>query len=101
MPNVFQLSIDEVVRECAELLDLGINSVILFGIPEEKDEAGSGAYNGHGIVQEAIRAIKRELPEMLVITDVCLCEYTSHGHCGILNGDEILNEPITWRCRKD
>ncbi|MBL0332236.1 MAG: porphobilinogen synthase [Chlorobiota bacterium] len=93
MPNVFQLSIDEVVRECAELLDLGINSVILFGIPEEKDEAGSGAYNGHGIVQEAIRAIKRELPEMLVITDVCLCEYTSHGHCGILNGDEILNDP--------
>jgi len=93
MPNVFQLSIDEAVKECAELLDLGINSVILFGIPESKDEQALGAYDDNGIVQQAVRAIKRELPEMLVITDVCLCEYTNHGHCGILDHEDILNDP--------
>ncbi|MBI5214137.1 MAG: porphobilinogen synthase [Ignavibacteriae bacterium] len=93
MPGVFQMSVDEIVRECAEVKSLGIPAVILFGIPEHKDEIGSGAYDEHGIVQQAVRAIKKEVPELLVITDVCLCEYTSHGHCGIVRGDEIVNEP--------
>jgi porphobilinogen synthase len=92
MPEVFHLSVDEAVRECAELLERDIRSVILFGIPESKDATGTGAYDANGIVQEAVRAIKRELPEMLVVTDVCLCEYTDHGHCGLLHGEEILND---------
>lgn len=93
MPEVYQLSIDMAVRECAELLDLGLRGVILFGIPESKDSEGSGAYAGDGIVQRAVRAIRRETPEMLIVTDVCLCEYTDHGHCGLLDGEEILNDP--------
>jgi porphobilinogen synthase len=93
MPGVFQLSVDETVKECAEVAELGIPAVILFGIPESKDDVGSGAYDPHGIVQEAVRAIKKDLPPLIVITDVCLCEYTSHGHCGILKGEEILNDP--------
>src|SRR4051812_37247820 len=93
MPEVFQLSVDEAVRECCELLDLGVRGVILFGIPEAKDSIGSGAYDEHGIVQRAVAAIKRETPEMLVVTDVCLCEYTDHGHCGLLDGEKILNDP--------
>lgn len=93
MPGVFQLSIDEIVHECAEVAELGIPAVILFGIPETKDEVGSGAYDPHGIIQEAVRAIKKDVPKLLVITDVCLCEYTSHGHCGLLKGEEILNDP--------
>jgi porphobilinogen synthase len=92
MPGVFQLSVDELVRECAEVQALGIPAVILFGIPESKDEVGSGAYDEHGIVQQAIRALKKDVPGLLVITDVCLCEYTSHGHCGIIRGDEIVND---------
>ncbi len=92
MPGVFQLSIDELVRECAEVHRLGIPAVILFGIPEHKDEVGSEAYDEHGIVQNAIRALKKEVPELVVITDVCLCEYTSHGHCGIVRGNEIVND---------
>ncbi len=92
MPGIFQLSIDEIVRECVEVKKLGIPAVILFGIPEHKDEVGSEAYNDLGIVQRAIRSIKKEVPELVVITDVCLCEYTSHGHCGIVNGDEIVND---------
>ena len=92
MPEVFQLSIDEAIRECHELMTLGIRSVILFGIPEGKDAEGTGAYADDGIVQRAVRAIKREIPEMLVVTDVCLCEYTEHGHCGLLHGEEILND---------
>ncbi|MBX7152280.1 porphobilinogen synthase [bacterium] len=92
MPGVFQLSIDETVRECVEVKKLGIPSIILFGIPEHKDDVGSGAYDEHGIVQEAVRAIKKEVPELVVITDVCLCEYTSHGHCGIVKGNEIVND---------
>ncbi len=92
MPGVFQLSVDQLVRECTEVKTLGIPAVILFGIPEEKDEVGSGAYDEHGIVQTAIRTIKKEIPELVVITDVCLCEYTSHGHCGIVRGNEILND---------
>lgn len=92
MPGVYQMSIDVLVEECKEVRDLGIPAVILFGIPEHKDEKGSEAYDPHGIIQRAIRAIKAEVKDLLVITDVCLCEYTSHGHCGLLNGEEILND---------
>ncbi|MBI3585565.1 MAG: porphobilinogen synthase [Ignavibacteriales bacterium] len=92
MPGVFQLSIDEIVKECVEVKTLGIPAVILFGIPEHKDEVGSEAYDEAGIVQLAVRAIKKEVPNLIVITDVCLCEYTSHGHCGIVRGDEIIND---------
>lgn len=92
MPGVFQLSIDMLVEECKEVASLGIPAVILFGIPEHKDEVGSDAYSPNGIIQRAIRAIKAEVKNLLVITDVCLCEYTSHGHCGMLNGEEILND---------
>jgi porphobilinogen synthase len=97
MPGVFQLSVDEVVREAESALIAGVRSVILFGIPESKDDQASGAYAGDGIVQQAVRALKKSFPELLVITDVCLCEYMSHGHCGIVdhrNGNaEILNDP--------
>ena len=92
MPGVFQLSIDELVKECKEVRDLGIPAVILFGIPDHKDEVGSGAYDANGIIQQSIRAIKVEVNNLLIITDVCMCEYTSHGHCGILNGEEIMND---------
>ena len=92
MPGVFQFSVEKIVEECKEVRDLGIPAVILFGIPEHKDEQGSEAYASDGIVQKAIRAIKKEINDLLVITDVCLCEYTSHGHCGILAGEEILND---------
>ncbi len=80
------------VKECKEVRDLGIPAVILFGIPEHKDEQGSDAYNPNGIIQQAIKAIKKEINDLLIITDVCLCEYTSHGHCGILAGEDILND---------
>jgi porphobilinogen synthase len=92
MPEVYNLSIDEAVRECRGLMELGIRGVILFGIPESKDSEGTGAYADDGIVQRAVAAIKRELPEMLVVTDVCLCEYTDHGHCGLIRDGEILND---------
>jgi porphobilinogen synthase len=92
MPGVFNLSIDELVKECKEVRDLGIPAVILFGIPEHKDEVGSDAYNENGIIQRAVRAVKAEVSDLLVITDVCMCEYTSHGHCGLLKGEEILND---------
>ena len=92
MPDVFQLSVDEIIRECADVQKLGIPAVILFGIPEHKDERGSEAYDESGIVQRAIRAIKKEVPDLLIITDVCLCEYTSHGHCGIVRDNEIVND---------
>ncbi len=92
MPGVFQLSIDKLVEECKEVRDLGIPSVILFGIPEHKDEKGSEAYAPDGIIQRTIRAIKQEVTDLLIITDVCMCEYTSHGHCGLLDGEEILND---------
>jgi len=92
MPGVYQMSVENIVRECAEVKSLGIPAVILFGIPEHKDEVGSEAYDELGIVQRAIHAIKKEVPELFVITDVCLCEYTSHGHCGIVRGDEIVND---------
>ena len=92
MPGQFQLSIDQAVRECEELQRLGINSVILFGIPNEKDEAGSGAYAGDGIVQKTLRAVKAQFPDLVVITDVCLCEYTSHGHCGVIENSDVDND---------
>lgn len=84
MPGVYQQSIDSIIRECEEVYRLGIPAVILFGIPERKDEFGSEAYDENGIIQRAVRALKKEIPELVVITDVCLCEYTSHGHCGIV-----------------
>ena len=92
MPGVYQMSVDEIVRECASVKSLGIPAVILFGIPEHKDEAGSEAYDELGIVQRAIHAVKKEIPELFIVTDVCLCEYTSHGHCGIVRGNEIVND---------
>jgi porphobilinogen synthase len=92
MPGVFQLSVDELVREADGVHRLGIPAVILFGIPEQKDEMGSGAYDDSGIVQNALRAIKKEVPGLYCITDVCLCEYTSHGHCGVVQGEDILND---------
>ena len=92
MPNMFQLSIDNVLRECEELLNLGIKSVLLFGIPDFKDETGSSGYVSDGVVQKASREIKKNFPEMLVITDVCLCEYTSHGHCGVIENEYVQND---------
>ena len=92
MPGVFQLSVDEIVREAAAAKADGIQGVLLFGLPDEKDPIGSGAYDPEAPVQSAVRAIKREVPGLLVVTDVCLCEYTSHGHCGILNEEEIVND---------
>ena len=94
MPDVFQYSIDMLEAEMEELRSLGIQAVILFGLPEHKDECGCEAYDDNGIVQQAIREIKRCCPEMYVITDVCLCEYTSHGHCGKLDENGyVLNDP--------
>lgn len=92
MPGVFQLSIDNLVNECKDVASHGIPAVILFGIPSHKDEKGSEAYDPEGIIQNAVRAIKSEVKDLLVITDVCMCEYTSHGHCGVLKGEEILND---------
>ncbi len=92
MPGQFQMSIDNVLRECDELENLGISSILLFGIPETKDEIGSGAYDKNGIIQKALREIKKRFPEMLVITDVCLCEYTSHGHCGVVENGYVQND---------
>lgn len=92
MPDVYQLSLDQLASEADELQELGIGSVLLFGIPETKDAAGSGAYDPDGIVQRAIQTLKSHAPDLVVIGDVCLCEYTDHGHCGLLHGDEILND---------
>jgi porphobilinogen synthase len=92
MPGVFNLSTDEVAREAATAFDLGVGAVILFGLPESKDETASGAYAKRGIVQEAIRAVRRAVPEMVIIADTCLCEYTSHGHCGVVREGEVLND---------
>jgi porphobilinogen synthase len=97
MPGHAQLSVDRMVQECAEAYSLGIGGVILFGIPETKDEVASGAYADDGIVQQAIRALKREVPKLLVMTDVCNCEYTSHGHCGLVVDGEVQNDPtLEW-----
>ncbi|MEW6110453.1 MAG: porphobilinogen synthase [Nitrospirota bacterium] len=93
MPGCFQESVDKIVKHAGEVYSLGIPSVILFGIPEQKDEKGSGAYDPHGVVQKAVKAIKDKVPELFVITDVCLCEYTSHGHCGIIENGDVANDP--------
>ena len=92
MPGVYQFSVDMIVRECERVAKAGIPAILLFGIPEVKDELGTESCSERGIVQQAIRALKREIPSLCVITDVCLCEYTSHGHCGILDGETILND---------
>jgi porphobilinogen synthase len=92
MPGNYQWSIDLLVEEVRSVKLLGIGGIILFGIPEKKDDRATGAYDEHGIVQEAVRALKREVPDILVITDVCLCEYTANGHCGLMLGEEILND---------
>jgi len=92
MPGVAQLTVDRAVRECQEVDALGIPAVILFGIPEHKDAIGSEAYLDEGIVQQAIRAIKETVPDLLVVTDVCLCEYTDHGHCGMIKNGEVDND---------
>lgn len=95
MPGVYQVSIDNLLKEAEEVVKLGIPAILLFGIPDprEKDEVGSPAYAPDGIVQQAIRALKKEFPHLLVITDVCLCEYTSHGHCGVVDDGIVLNDP--------
>ncbi len=97
MPGVFQLSPDEMLIEARQVFELGVPAVLLFGIPDRKDGRASGAYAASGIVQQAVRLLKRELPELMVITDVCLCEYMNHGHCGIVaqdrKGARILNDP--------
>src|SRR5919204_24923 len=93
LPGVFQLSVDETVKEADAAQRDGIRSVLLFGLPDHKDDIGSAAYDPEAPVQTAIRALKRELPDVLVMTDVCLCEYTDHGHCGIVVEGEIVNDP--------
>ena len=93
MPGVFQLSPDEILREAASAYALGIPAVLLFGIPDKKDDKASGAYAKNGIVQQTVRLLKKELPSLLVITDVCLCEYMAHGHCGVVQDGKILNDP--------
>jgi len=92
MPGVFQISLDLLKAELEEIVNLGIKSIILFGVPNEKDNCGSGAYHDHGIVQEATREVKKHYPELLVVADTCLCEYTDHGHCGIVENDYVLND---------
>ncbi|MBZ5576625.1 MAG: porphobilinogen synthase [Acidobacteriia bacterium] len=97
MPGNYQLSIDNLVRECAEVQALGIGGVILFGLPETKDDLASGAYADDGIVQQAIRAVRRETPKLLIMTDVCNCEYTSHGHCGFVKDGDVDNDTtLQW-----
>ncbi|MFF5994495.1 porphobilinogen synthase [Lysinibacillus sp. KU-BSD001] len=93
MPGVFQLSLDHLGAELDEVVALGIKAVILFGLPAEKDAVGSGAYHDHGIIQKATRFTKERHPQLLVVADTCLCEYTDHGHCGVVEGEEILNDP--------
>ena len=97
MPGVFNLSVDEAVKEAAAAGADGVRSVLLFGLPDRKDDIGTMAYDPEAPVQSAVRAIKRASPDMLVMTDVCLCEYTSHGHCGIVEGDEIVNDATVER----
>jgi porphobilinogen synthase len=92
MPGIAQLSIDRAVEECKAIRDLGIPGVILFGIPDHKDAVGSDAYADNGIIQRALRTIKEQVPSLLLITDVCFCEYTDHGHCGIIKGQEVDND---------
>ncbi|MGH9833827.1 MAG: porphobilinogen synthase [Blastocatellia bacterium] len=93
MPGVFNLSIDELVKECEDARRIGVSSIIVFGLPESKDEQGSGAFAEDGITQRAIRAVKREVKDMVVLADTCLCEYTSHGHCGVIEDGDVANDP--------
>ena len=93
MPGVYNLSIDTLLRECEAAQRDGVGAVLLFGLPDSKDAVGSGAYDDGGIVQRATRALKREFPDLLLVTDVCLCEYTDHGHCGLVENGRVLNDP--------
>lgn len=93
MPGCYQESVDMIVRHAREVYSLGIPAVLLFGIPEHKDEIGSGAFDPRGVVQKAVTAIKNKVPGLYVITDVCMCEYTSHGHCGVIEDGEVKNDP--------
>jgi porphobilinogen synthase len=92
LPALGRFSVDDLPREVEELLGLGLSSVILFGIPEEKDDEGSGAYASDGIVQQALRSLRERYPDLVLVTDVCLCEYTSHGHCGVIENGEVAND---------
>lgn len=92
MPGQFRFSLDQLVQECQQARDLGILAVMLFGIPENKDPVGSDAYAANGIIQQAVRAVKHALPDLIVITDLCFCEYTSHGHCGIVVDNDVAND---------
>ena len=93
MPGQFRLSVDELLKECKDAASMGIPAVLLFGLPAEKDPRGSEAYAEDGIIQQAVRAVKETIPDLLVITDVCLCEYTSHGHCGVVEQGRVRNDP--------
>jgi len=93
MPGVHNLSVDEIAKEAAAASALGVKGIILFGLPETKDEDASGAFDKNGIVQQAVRAVRSAAPELVIMTDTCLCEYTSHGHCGVVRDGEVLNDP--------
>lgn len=93
MPGIYRYSIDMLLRELEEIVGLGIPAILPFGLPAKKDPAGSGAYAENGIIQQALRAIKKEYPELIVITDLCLCEYTDHGHCGLIRENYVVNDP--------
>jgi len=93
MPGVYNYSSDKLLEDVGEAVRLGIPGILIFGVPEVKDETGSGAYDENGVVQRAVRALKKEYPGLLVVTDLCLCEYTSHGHCGIVKDGRVLNDP--------
>jgi len=96
MPGVYQMSLDEILKECAHIQTLGLNSIILFGIPDVKDSIGSDSLCEHGIIANAVRAVKKEFPDMFVVTDLCFCEYTDHGHCGIIDEvNETVNNDAT------
>jgi len=92
MPGVYNLSVDEATKEVSAAFDIGVRSIILFGLPETKDELASGAFAEDGVVQQAIRSIRRSTPEVIIMADTCLCEYTSHGHCGVVRNGEVLND---------
>lgn len=92
MPGVHNLSVDEIAKEAAAAEEIGVKGIILFGLPETKDEVGSGAYHEKGIVQQAVKAIRESAPDLVIMTDTCLCEYTSHGHCGVVRGSEVAND---------
>ena len=98
MPGIYQQSVDQIVEECREVAGLGIPAVILFGLPEHKDELGTEAADAHGAVQRSIEAIRKAKLNLLVIADVCLCEYTSHGHCGVMKDGEVSERSRLWCC---